>query len=126
MNEKKHLQLNDLEAYKVAFNLSNYVWSRVSLWSHFAKSTVGMQFTTAVDSVSANLAEGFGRYNKKDKIKFYRYARGSVYECLDRNEKSRVRELLNREEYEQVFAVLQKLPKLINGLIKLTNDNLKD
>jgi four helix bundle protein len=126
MNGKKHHQLNDLESYKVAFNLSNYVWSRVDLWSHFAKSTVGIQFTSAVDSISANIAEGFGRYNKKDKIKFYRYARGSVFECYDWNEKSRIRKLLNQEEYEQVFSELQKLPKLINGLIKLTNDNLKD
>jgi four helix bundle protein len=126
MNEKKHHQLNDLEPYKVAFNLSNYVWSKVDLWSHFAKNTVGIQFTTAIDSVSANIAEGFGRYNKKDKIKFYRYARGSVYERYDWNEKSRVRKLLSQDEYEQVFAVLQKLPKLINGLIKLTNENLKD
>ncbi|SIT89517.1 four helix bundle protein [Pontibacter indicus] len=126
MDEKKHHQLNDIEPYKVAYNLSNYVWSRVDLWSHFAKNTVGIQFTTAVDSISANLAEGFGRYHKKDKIKFYRYARGSVYECHDWTAKSRVRKLLSEEEYEQVFGVLQKLPKLINGLIKLTNDNLKD
>ncbi|MCK4639103.1 MAG: four helix bundle protein, partial [Bacteroidales bacterium] len=26
----------------------------------------------AADSISANIAEGFGRYHKKDKIKFYR------------------------------------------------------
>jgi len=79
----------------------------------------------ALDSVSANLAEGFGRYGKKDKINFYRYARGSFFECLDWNEKCKVRHLLVQEEYEYIFSVLQKLPKSINGLIKLTNDNLK-
>ncbi|MHA6248650.1 four helix bundle protein [Pontibacter sp. CAU 1760] len=124
MQEKKHLQLNDLDVYKSAFNLSNYVWAKVERWDYFAKKSIGMQFVTAVDSISANIAEGFGRYGKKDKINFYRYARGSIYECLDWNEKCRVRKLLQQEEYEHIFAVLQQLPRMINGLIKLTNDNL--
>ncbi len=91
MEEKKYLTLNDIEAYKKAFHLSNYVWDIVILWKQFAKNTVGEQFTGAVDSISANIAEGFGRYGKKDKIKFYRYSYGSAIECLDWNEKSKVR-----------------------------------
>ncbi len=110
----------------MAFSLSNYVWFRVDQWEFFAKKSVGIQFVTAIDSVSANIAEGFGRHGKKDKINFYRYARGSLYECLDWNEKSRVRKLISQEEYEHVFGVLQRLPKMINTLIKLTNDNLND
>ena len=35
-----------------------------------------------VDSVSANISEGFGRYHKKDKIKFYRYSQGSVNQAV--------------------------------------------
>ena len=126
MNEKKHYQLNDLEVYKASFNLSNYVWDRVEQWNHFAKQAVGIQYVTAIDSISANIAEGFGRHGKRDKINFYRYARGSVYECLNWNEKCKVRKLLTQEEYEHIFAVLQKLPKMVNSLIKLTNDNLSN
>lgn len=36
------------------------------------------QIINAIDSISANIAEGFGRYGKKDKIKFYYYSFGSV------------------------------------------------
>jgi len=86
MEEKKYLTLNDIEAYKRPFYLSNYVWDSVIFWKQFAKNTVSEQFTCTVDSVSANSAEGFGRYGKKDKIKFYRYSYGSVIECLDWNE----------------------------------------
>ena len=64
--DKKYLQLNDVSAYKAAFNLSNYVWDIVIKWDFFAKDTVGKQFVSAIDSVSANIAEGFGRYSKKD------------------------------------------------------------
>ena len=119
--EKKNLTLNDVKAYKIAFNLSNYVWNIVIKWDWFAKSSVGKQFVEAVDSISANIAEGFGRYHKKDKIKFYRYSFGSVKESFDWNEKSKVRNLLKPEEYDHIFQELPLLPRKINGLIKLTN-----
>jgi four helix bundle protein len=66
----KYLQLNDISAYKISFNLSNYVWEVVIKWNTFAKNTIGGQFVSAVDSISANIAEGFGRFGKKDKISF--------------------------------------------------------
>jgi four helix bundle protein len=122
--EKKFLQLNEVGAYKIAFNLSNYVWDIVIKWDFFSKDTIGKQFTRAVDSISANIAEGFGRYNKKDKIKFYRYSFGSLKESLDWNEKSKIRKLITTEQYNYIFGELQKLPREINYLIKFTNDKL--
>ncbi len=56
METKKFLKLNDIEAYKTAFKLSNYIWDIVIRWEYFAKDTVGKQFVKAVDSISANIA----------------------------------------------------------------------
>ena len=125
-DNKRFLQLNDIKSYKIAFNLSNYVWDIVIKWDWFAKKHVGGQFVEAVDSVSANISEGFGRYHKKDKIKFYRYSQGSVNQAVrsgarlmpdDWNEKSKVRKLLKVEEYQHIFIELKKLPKELNQLI---------
>lgn len=63
----KYLKLNDIDAYEIAFHLSNYVWNVVLKWDHFPRRTVGEQFVTAIDSISANIAEGFGRYFKRTK-----------------------------------------------------------
>jgi four helix bundle protein len=123
--EKNFLKLNDLSAYKIAFDLSNYVWEVVSKWDYFAKDTIGKQFVKSVDSISANIAEGFGRFSKKDKINFYRYSFGSVKESLDWNEKAKKRNLLRKDEYNYILNELQKLPKEINHLIKFTNEKLK-
>jgi len=123
--EKKYLQLNDLDSYKIAFNLSNYIWDIVLKWDYFAKDTIGKQFARSVDSISANIAEGFGRYTKKDKINFYRYSYGSIKESLDWNEKAKSRKLLADEEYSHIFQELQKLPKLTNQLIQYTNQKLQ-
>ena len=122
---ERYLTLNDIVAYRIAFHLSNYVWNVVIKWEGFAKRTVGEQFVRAADSISANIAEGFGRYFKKDKIKFYFYSAGSAKECLDWNEKSKVRSLLLDEEYKHIFEELQKLPEAINRLIKYTNLKLE-
>ncbi len=124
-NTQNYLKLSDIECYMISYNLSNYVWNIVIKWDWFAKKTVGSQFVTAVDSISANIAEGFGRYHKKDKIKFYRYSQGSNKESFDWNQKSKVRELLTPEEYKHILTELQKLPRSINHLIKFTNEKLK-
>ena len=125
MDTRKFLKLNDIESFRISFHLSNYVWDVVLKWSNFSQRTVGEQFVRAVDSISANIAEGFGRYGKKDKIKFYRYSQGSLSESLNWNEKSKIRKLLSGEEYKYIFSELQKLPKAINALILFTNQKLK-
>lgn len=124
-NSTNYLRLSDIECYMISFHLSNYVWDIVMKWDWFAKKTVGSQFVTAVDSISANIAEGFGRYHKKDKIKFYRYSQGSNKESFDWNQKAKVRKLLTEEEYQHILTELQKLPRSINHLIKFTNEKLK-
>ena len=124
MSEKTYLQLSDIGSYTVAFNLSNYVWDIVIKWDHFAKDVFGKQFARSVDSISANIAEGFGRYTKREKIQFYRYSFGSVKESQDWNEKANHRNLLSKEQYEYICSVLNSLPRELNSLIKYTNDKL--
>ena len=117
-----YLMLNNVSAYKLAFTLSNYVWEMVIKWGYFEKETIGKQFVRATDSISANIAEGFGRYNKKEKILFYRYSYGSVKESLDWNEKSKIRKLSSDDEYHHILKILNSLPREINQLIKFTNE----
>ena len=120
-----YLQLNDIDCYKHSYNLSNYVWKIVIKWDWFAKQTVGSQFVRAADSVSANIAEGFGRYHKKEKIRFYKISFGSVSESLDWNQKAGKRELLTDKQYQYIFEELKALPREINQLIGYTEEKLK-
>lgn len=121
---KKYLQLNNISSYRIAFHLSNYVWDLVLQWNNFAKDTVGKQFVRSVDSISANIAEGFGRYSKKDKVNFYRYSYGSIKESYDWNEKAKNRRLLTQKDYNYILEELNKLPKDLHSLISFTNERL--
>ncbi len=121
---KKYLELEDISAYRISFELANYIWNIVMKWDYFTKDTVGKQLVRAVDSISANIAEGFGRYFKKDKVNFYHYSYGSISESLDWVKKAKIRNLLKDEDEKYIINVLDKLPKEINNLINFTNKNL--
>lgn len=78
-----------------------------------------------IDAYKASfIAEGFGRYSKKDKVKFYRYSYGSIKESLDWNQKALIRELISINQYNSCFEVLNQLPKQLHSLIKFTNNRL--
>ncbi|HVW12747.1 MAG TPA: four helix bundle protein [Mucilaginibacter sp.] len=123
--EKRFLQLNDLTSYVSAFTFGNEVWNIAINWEYFAKDTIGKQFVNAADSISANIAEGFGRYHKKDKIKFYYYSLGSVKECTDWCNKAKLRNLISEGEHIRISEILERLPREIHQLIKFTNEKLK-
>jgi four helix bundle protein len=126
MEKKAYLKVTDIKAYQSAFALSNEVWEIVIKWKIFEKDTLGKQFVRAIDSISANIAEGFGRHHKNDKIKFYIIARGSLLECMDWIEKAKTRNLVDNQQYENITTVLRNLPKQINSLIKQTRENLSE
>lgn len=57
-------KLEDLRVYKIAEELADRIWFICIKWGVFARATVGRQFVRAVDSIGANIAEGYGRYHK--------------------------------------------------------------
>lgn len=122
MNKK--FKLEDLTSYQVATELSVIVYKSVKDWKFLDQKTAGTQFVRSIDSIAANIAEGFGRYHKKDKIKFFYNARASVFESAHWAKIAFSRKLLSKEEYERIMLLLRKLPKEINFLIKFTDINL--
>ena len=121
----EYLSLEKINAYQKAYSLSNLVWDEVQSWEKFAKWSVGIQFVKAADSIAANIAEGFGRYYKKDKIQFYRYSFGSLEECIDWTKKAKYRSLLGEDEANYFLEESENLKREINHLIKFTNEKLK-
>ncbi len=123
--EKTYLTLGQIDAYVIAYNLSNFVWELVMKWENFAKWSTGKQYIEATDSISANIAEGFGRFHKKGKIHFYRYSFGSMEESRDWTRKACARKLLTHAEIDHIVGELDKLPKAIHQLIQYTDTKLK-
>jgi four helix bundle protein len=75
------------------------------------------QLRRASISVSANIAEGNGRYNKREFAQFLRIARGSIYECVPLLQISLKQSYIEEGIYEKLIANCNELAKMINGLI---------
>ncbi len=119
------LKLAEIQAYKTASELDKIVWKAVENWPVTAKKTIGDQWIRSTDSIAANIAEGEGRFFKKDKMKFFYQARGSLFESAHWTEKAKERELINEIKYLEIMSLLKKLPKEINSLILGASRNLR-
>jgi four helix bundle protein len=123
--EKNYLTIEKISSYQKSFDLSNEIWEVVIKWDFFAKDTVGKQLVRSADSISANIAEGFGRYSKKDKVKFYRISLASLEESCDWLRKSSVRSLISENEKSIMLMKFTEIKMEIYHLIKFTNERLK-
>jgi four helix bundle protein len=75
------------------------------------------QMTRASLSIPLNIAEGSGRWHKKEKIQFLRIARGSVFEIVPIIEIMRRRRFLDFELYKKSYGELQIMAKMLTGFI---------
>jgi len=75
------------------------------------------QLNRASLSISANLAEGNGRFTKPDRKNFFGIARGSVQECVPLLELARRRNLISSENHQKLKSDLEEIAKMISGLI---------
>jgi four helix bundle protein len=115
MDTLKH---EDLDIYQLALEVGESVWNIVQKWDYFSKKTIGEQFVNAADSISANIAEGYGRYFYKDRKTFCYYSRGSLMETKNWAVKSQKRSLIPKTEYDTLIEKLQVLHHKLNIYIK--------
>ncbi len=114
--------ISELNVYQNALVFSNKIWNLCLKWNPFALNTVGYQIVKAADSISANLAEGYGRFHVRDNIHFCYYSRGSLEETNDWLRKSRTRNLISENSYQEltdeIIIIAKQLNKYITSLKK--------
>ncbi|HCJ67763.1 MAG TPA: four helix bundle protein [Elusimicrobia bacterium] len=121
MTEMKFIVLKNLEVYRLARELSEVGWEIYEKLSWHDKKIMGDQFIESVDSVGANIAEGYGRYHYLDKIKFYYNGRASLYEsCEHWLELLYQRKKIETSDYERVKELKEKLLIKLNNFINST------
>lgn len=105
----------NLQVLKSAEAIADSVWKRVVEWDEFAKDVVGKQITRSVDSIGANIAESFGRYNFGEKLQFLYYSRGSLFESKYWLNRVRTRGLMNSDEVQNYVNELTSLARQLNA-----------
>lgn len=117
----EYIHLKDLEVYKLARELSFHSWKIYTPMDWHTKKIIGDQFIESVDSVGANIAEGYSRYHYLDKIKFYYNARGSLAESCDHwLPLIFERNLTDNKTCEEIKILSEKLSFKLNNFINAT------
>lgn len=126
------MNLEELQVYQSAMEMSEKFWNIVIEWDYFAKDTIRKQLIKSVDSVASNLSEGFGRFYYKENKQFCYYSRGSLLETKTWLRKAHTRGLINSENFNDLSDDIEKLSIKLNNYIKsigkqksmkLRNDN---
>ena len=72
----------------------------------------------SANSVCHNFSEGFGRYEKKDKTRFYKISRGSSYEIIGQSIASYTLYYLSIEDKEILIDGYKDIIKELDQLVK--------
>jgi four helix bundle protein len=81
------------------------------------------QIRRSASSITANIAEGYGRFHYRDKMRFYYQARGSNTETQNHLILARDLNYLDKKEFEELVDLAKEGYKLLCGLIKSTEIN---
>ncbi len=110
----------DLEVWKAARSLRHEMYKLAGKLPDVEKFGLASQIRRAAVSVTANIAEGFGRFGYQENAQFCRQARGSLYElrdhittCLDEGH-------LTAEESARLEELAHSVGRLLNGYLRAT------
>ena len=116
--ENKHILLQDLEIYKLARELSRTGWDIYSDLDWQLRKITGDQFIESVDSVGANIAEGYKRFHYLERIRFCYISRASLGECNDHwIELLYERKKVSIGKYQKFKEIANKLSLKLNNFI---------
>ena len=117
--------LEKLEVYELAELFSDEIWEIIMSWDNFKKDTIGKQVVRSADSISANIAEGYGRFYYKESKQFYFYSRGSIQETKSWIGKCKRRKIIKEEKCEELLDKAEVILIKLNAFIKFVSKSAK-
>jgi four helix bundle protein len=116
----------DLEVWRAGRNLRRDLSQLVKQFPSDEKFRLADQILRASRSVTANIAEGYGRFYYQENIQFCRQARGSLFELLDHLTVVYDEGYIDEEKFrgfrERVFEVI----RMLNGYIRYLKQRKDD
>lgn len=89
------------------------------------KYNLDIQIRKASVSITANIAEGYGRYHYQEGIQYYRISRGSLCELKDHLISSYDLSYIEKQLLEEGIPLIEEAKRLINGFIKYQKNQQK-
>jgi len=113
----------DLKVYKKSMDLSDQIYEITKKFPKEETYSMVNQMRRAVNSISANIAEGNGQLFVNQEIKFLNIALGSSNETRAWIENAFRKKYISEEEYLNLETKLIEINKMIIALIKNNKKN---
>ena len=117
MNETKS-NFETLEGWIKGGEIRNIISNLTKTFPSEEKYKLTDQMIRASRSVTANVAEGYGRFRYRKNIQFNRQARGSLYELVDHITVTIDENYIDNEAFIKIKSDIFEVIKLINNYIK--------
>lgn len=119
MSENGHAAFKDLLVWQKAMDFANAVIDLTEqLDSDRKHYRLVEQLEAAAASVPMNIAEGKGRYSRKEFIHFLMIARGSLFETMTLLEIFQRRKWIEPDSFDEIQNRANEIGKMINGLTR--------
>ncbi len=110
-------------AWQKAHDFVLCVYAATKDFPDFEKFGLRSQFTRAAVSIAANIAEGYKKLSKADKLRFLNISQGSLEECRYYVLLSKDLEYISESMYETMTIKIEESSKFLNLYIKgIVND----
>lgn len=110
----------DLDAWKLGRDLRKSIYRLTRNFPAEERHILVSQLRRAVISITANIAEGFGRYSYQENLQYCRQGRGSAYEVRDHLSTALDAGYLSPTEWREADALAQRVIQVLNGYIRST------
>ena len=107
-----------LDVWKAARSLRNDVFAWCDGLPGDERFRLRDQMIRASRSITANIAEGHGRFSHREAVRYAHQARGSLSELMDHLDVARGCGYMNSDELEAWLERTQNLARLLNGYIR--------
>jgi four helix bundle protein len=107
----------DLNAWKLSRSFKIMIRNYTKQFPTHEKFGLISQIIRSSRSVSANIAEGWGRYHYQENIQFCRHARGSLFETLDHLIEAKDCEYITEIQFTTAKMEFDICLKVLNGYI---------
>jgi four helix bundle protein len=118
MEKKEINDFRDLNVWKACKELRNRSWKIVQSFPGEEKYRLSDQIIRASRSVTACIAEGYGRFHFQENIQFCRQARGSLYELMDHFDVAHDCGYISSKQSEDLIVNIKDCILILNKFIK--------
>jgi four helix bundle protein len=108
----------DLDVWKVCRNLRTQIAKTTRAFPKDEQYRLRDQLIRASRSVTANIAEGYGRFHYAENIQFARQARGSLYEIIDHLTVAQEEKFISDEAFTLLRENAMRAISVVNGFIR--------